>query len=81
MLGLATTGSEDADYENLNVDLSESKLNISHSRSRSLRHSGDFSRCWMLPLELPPPAVATSATDKILQQFHSRKFCQLPSPI
>ena len=69
MLGLATTGSEDADYENLNVDLSESKLNISHSRSRSLRHSGDFSRCWMLP-ELPPSAT-TSASVK-LPPFHSR---------
>ena len=61
MLGLATAGNEDADYENLNVELCESKLNISHSRSRSLRHSGDFSRCWMLPES--PPTTSTTALD------------------
>lgn len=57
-----TTVSEDADYENLNMPSQPSqpgqpamaikaRLNISHSRSRSLRHSGDFTSPfgWMIP--------------------------------
>lgn len=54
------TVSEDADYENLNMPSQpnqspamafKARLNISHSRSRSLRHSGDFTSPfgWMIP--------------------------------
>lgn len=55
-----TTGeAEDADYENLNMPSQpgqpvmafKARLNVSHSRSRSLRHSGDFTSPfgWMIP--------------------------------
>ena len=40
---------EDADYENLQPEVMPSfqhRLNVSHNRSQSLRHSGDFSLCW-----------------------------------
>ncbi len=40
--------SEDADYENLQPESVLQRLNnVSHSRSRSLRHSGDFTPCWL----------------------------------
>lgn len=40
---------EDADYENLQpAESVQHRLNnASHSRSRSLRHSGDFAPCWL----------------------------------
>lgn len=66
LLALASTKatvSEDADYENLSMPSQpgqpgqpavmpfKARLNISHSRSRSLRHSGDFTSPfgWMIP--------------------------------
>jgi hypothetical protein len=55
----ATGEAEDADYENLNMPSQpgqpvmafKARLNVSHSRSRSLRHSGDFTSPfgWMIP--------------------------------
>lgn len=66
LLALASTkttpvegASEDADYENLNMPSQpgqpimafKARLNVSHSRSRSLRHSGDFTSPfgWIIP--------------------------------
>lgn len=66
LLALASTkttaaegAAEDADYENLNMPSQpgqpimafKARLNVSHSRSRSLRHSGDFTSPfgWIIP--------------------------------
>ena len=79
LLGLTTAASEDADYENVDVNQTASKtyqaasrLNISHSRSRSLRHSGDFSpfipQSWEA-VKLAATKVAT-ATASPRQQQH-----------
>lgn len=76
---LSTSGATDnictdANYENLHpTTTTTSKLllrhNVSHSRSRSLRHSGDFSPCWMLP------TLPTS-----LPHHHGHKSLQMPLP-
>jgi len=90
--GLSTSGvtdniCTDANYENLHpTTTTTSKLllrhNVSHSRSRSLRHSGDFSPCLMLPtlptsmphrsLQMPLPPTMSGRRQQLLYERASR---------
>ena len=76
------TATEDADYENLNMPSQpnqspamafKARLNISHSRSRSLRHSGDFTNSpfgWMIP---PFQQQQQQSTRRLKESEHQEK--------